>query len=184
MHVDHFLFLTISRFNCIQFKGMVNALLLVFFICVPRDLSGVIVVKPSPNPAVILEMGDIQLRQSFRISMFIITGIFNTLLSSKSKVAIKIISTNSIYDVNQWKIIEGENISVGREVFLPHDYVLTRTLHVCSFLGKLFLIAVFVILTSATSMLIRMCLRGRDNGIRQSKSKWVKLDLFNSCRSP
>lgn len=32
-------------------------------------------------------------------------------------------------------------------------------------------------------MLARMCLRGRDNGIRQSKSKWVKLDLFNSCRS-
>lgn len=68
---------------------MVNALLLVSFICVPRDLSGVIVVEPPPTPVVILEMG---LRQSWGIGMFIITDIFSTNSSFKYKASARMIS--------------------------------------------------------------------------------------------
>lgn len=69
---------------------MVNALLLVFSICVPRDLSGVIVVEPPPpTPVVILEMG---LRQSWGIGMFVITDIFSTNSSFKNKATAMMIS--------------------------------------------------------------------------------------------
>lgn len=68
---------------------MVNALSLVFSICVPRDLSGVIVVEPPPTPVVILEMG---LRQSWGIGMFVITDIFSTNSSFKNKATAMMIS--------------------------------------------------------------------------------------------